>query len=211
MNKKPIVILGGGGHASVLVEILKTQRRKIKAIVCPDNIASRPVFNNIQQLYADEDILQFSSDDIELVNAIGTRPRSTLRYCINEKFLAWGYHFATVISDSAYVSDHAYIGDGVQILTYAVIHPGTVIGNHTVINTRAVIEHDCTIGAYNFIAPGAVLCGQVRTKDNVFIGAGATIIPNIDIEEKGIVTAGAILVTTLRTGKACYPGKALIK
>lgn len=195
----------------MLVEIFKTQQREIKAIICPDDISARPIFDGIQQFYADEDVLQFSCDDIELVNGIGTKPRSTLRYLINERFLSWGYHFATVIHDSAYVSEYAYISEGTQILTFAVIHPGVIIGNHTVINTRSVIEHDCIIGAYNFIAPGAILCGQVRTKNNVFIGAGATVIPNIDIEENSVVTAGAVLVTALDTGKVCYSGRTLIK
>lgn len=195
----------------MLVDILMRQNREIKAIISPDDITSRSVFNDIEHLKSDDDILRFSPASIELVNAIGTAPRSTLRRRINEQYLKRGYRFAKVISDYAYISEHACIHDGVQILTHAVVHPGAVIGVHSIINTGAIIEHDCFIGAYNFIAPRATICGQVKTGENVFIGASATIIPNLSIGNDAIVTAGSVLVSTLDSGKVCYPCKTVIK
>ncbi|MCP2005434.1 UNVERIFIED_ORG: sugar O-acyltransferase (sialic acid O-acetyltransferase NeuD family) [Buttiauxella agrestis ATCC 33320] len=211
MSNRPIVILGGGGHASVLVDILKDQGKEIKAIISPDGIGSRKVFAGIQLFRSDSDIEQFSNQNVDLVNAVGMFPRSTIRHDINEKFIRLGYRFATVISKNACVSEFANIHEGVQILNRVVIHSGATINAHTVINTGAIIEHDCTIGTYNFISPGAILCGQVKTDNNVFIGANATVIPNIEINEGAIVAAGAVLSRTLEKNKICYSGKMLIK
>ncbi len=195
----------------MLVDILMRQHREIKAIISPDDITGRSVFNGIAHLKADDDILRFSPESIELVNAIGTAPRSSVRRRINEQYLNRGYRFAKVISDNAYISEYAQIHDGAQILTHAVVHPGAIIGAHSVVNTGAVIEHDCIIGAYNFIAPRATLCGQVKTGENVFIGANATIIPNLSIGNDAVITAGSVLVSRLDTGKVCYPCKTVIK
>jgi sugar O-acyltransferase (sialic acid O-acetyltransferase NeuD family) len=195
----------------VLVDILLRQNREIKAIISPDDISGRPIFKGIQHLKSDDDIFRFSSSDVELVNAIGTAPRSTLRRRINEKYINQGYRFAKVIAECAFISKYADIHDGVQILTSAVIHPGAVINAHCVVNTGAIVEHDCFIGAYNFIAPRATLCGQVRTGENVFIGAGATVIPNLSIGNEAIVTAGTILTSSLDAGRICYPCRTEIK
>ncbi|WP_342324538.1 acetyltransferase [Kosakonia sp. BYX6] len=211
MNNKPVVIIGGGGHASVLIDILLRQKRDVIAIISPDDINGRKIFSGVRHLRSDNDILQFSPMQVELVNAVGVAPRSKLRQRINENYLSWGYHFATVIADNAIVSDYAEIMPGAQILTRAVIHPGTIIGSHSIINTGVIIEHDCKIGAYNFIAPGATLCGQVVTGENVFVGAGATVIPNLNIGDSGIVTAGAVLVGSLDPGKICYHSRMVIR
>ena len=35
LQRKPLVIIGGGGHASVIVDILKRQKREIVAVMTP--------------------------------------------------------------------------------------------------------------------------------------------------------------------------------
>ena len=211
MSSKPLIIIGGGGHASVLVAMLIRQRRDILAVISPDDISGRACLATLPHLRDDEDIMQFAPEDVELINAIGATPGSLLRRKVNERFLNKGYSFASVISDEAIVSDFAVIHTGAQILTRAIIQPGAVIGSHSVVNTGAIIEHDCHIGAYNFIAPGATLCGDVRTRDNVFIGAGATIIPGMQLDDNAFVAAGAVLVNSLGAGKRCYSVKTVIK
>ncbi|EIE5008330.1 acetyltransferase [Salmonella enterica] len=208
---KPLIIIGGGGHASVLVAILKKQHRDILAIISPDDISGRASIADLPHLCDDEEIVRFATEDVELVNAIGVVPGSSLRRKVSEYFLSKGYRFATVISEDATVSDFAVIHNGAQILTRAIIQPGVIIGSHSIINTAAVIEHDCRIGSYNFIAPGATLCGDVLTRDNVFIGAGATIVPGIHLDKSAFVAAGAVLVNSLGAGEKCYPVKTIIK
>ena len=47
---KPLVIIGGGGHASVLVDVLLAQKRDILAVVCPENITEANVFSDFKHL-----------------------------------------------------------------------------------------------------------------------------------------------------------------
>lgn len=211
MSNLPVIIIGGGGHASVLVDIIKKQKREIKAIISHADVSQRTIFNGIKILHSDHDVLQFSPAEIEMVNGIGASPRSVLRKDITTKYIDWGFKFATIIADNAYISDNVEIAQGGQVLSRAVIHPGVKIHSHSVINTAAIIEHDCVIGSNNFISPGAVLCGQVITGADVFVGANATIIQNINIADKAIVGAGAVLTQSLEVGEICYPAKINIK
>jgi len=208
---KPLIIIGGGGHASVLVDILLLQKREILAVISPDDLSSRCVFNGISHLNSDDDVFMFPVDEVLLVNGIGILPKSSLKQKLNQYFLSHGYQFETVISENAKISPFAKIGVGVQIFSGVIIQAGTKIANHTVINSGVIIEHDCEIGQYNHIAPRATLCGQVETDDNVYIGAGATVINNIKLARNVIVGAGAIVTKALDQNQVCYPSRATIK
>lgn len=212
MNKSlPLVLIGGGGHASVLADILLGQGREILAVICPDDVSARAVLAGIPHLTQDEDITRFSPDSVRLVNGIGMLPRSTFRQRISEKFFAQGYVFETVIASDANVSNFAQVNAGAQILSGARVQTGSIIGEHTIINTGALIEHDCQIGAYNHIAPNATLCGEIRTADHVYIGANATLIQGLILGSQCIVGAGSILKQPLSFGTTCYPAHAFIK
>ena len=59
-SKFPLIIIGGGGHASVLADILLLQGRKILAVIAPNSIEESPTnLNNFKHLKKDKDILQF--------------------------------------------------------------------------------------------------------------------------------------------------------
>ena len=208
---KPVVILGGGGHASVLVDILRAQGRKIKAIVCPDSIAQRGIFAGILHLKQDDDVLMFSTSDVLLVNGIGMLPKSSLKRKVNEYFLNLGYQFETVVSDDAFVSPFAKLSPGSQVFSGAIIQAGATVGEHCIINSGSIVEHDCSIGVYNHIAPGATLCGQVVTEDDVYVGANATVIQNVKLAQGSIVGAGSVVTQSLLSKQVCYPNLNTIK
>ncbi|WP_434341251.1 acetyltransferase [Motilimonas cestriensis] len=209
-NLKPLIIIGGGGHASVLVDILRSQDREILAVVSPDDIAHRSVFIGIKHLKNDDDLLAYRPNEVVLVNGIGMMPRTKIKRKINEKFLSLGYRFETVIADSSIISEYASLGEGVQVLPGAIIQAGAVIGEYSIINSGAIIEHDTQIGCYNHIAPGSVICGQCVTKEDVFVGAGATVIQSINIAEQAFVAVGATVTTNMPASSICYPSRSQI-
>ncbi len=204
-------MIGGGGHASVLADIIVSQGREILAVVSPDDIRQRSVFKGMTQLRNDDDVFAFHKNEVLLVNGIGMMPKSDVKRKINEHFLSLGYQFETVIADSAFVSSKSIIEPGAQILPMAIVQTGATVGRHSVVNTGALVEHDCCIGAYNHIAPKATLCGQVKTEDNVYIGAGSTVIQGISIGRGSIVGAGASINQSLEVNTIAYPARVTIK
>lgn len=194
MSSKPIVLIGGGGHASVLADILLQQGKEIIAVVSPEIVRQRKVFDGIRHFMKDEDVSSYNPEDVMLVNGIGQMPNSVLRSKIERKYKRLGFHFESVIADSAEVSPYSFIEPGVQILNSAVIQTGSIIREGTIINTGSIVEHDCDIGIFNHLAPGTILSGQVKTADYVHIGTGASIIQNIKIGKSSIIGAGAIVL-----------------
>ncbi|KAA8671131.1 acetyltransferase [Vibrio gigantis] len=211
VSNLPIVLIGGGGHASVLADILIRQGREILAVICPDDISQRRVFSGIKQFHKDSDIEQFSPQGVSLVLGIGAMPKSNLREKIAKYFIALGYRFENVIAETAFVSEYATIENGVQIMEGAVIQTGVFIGQHSIINTSVLVEHDCQIGAYNHLAPKATLCGQVKTEYGCYVGANATVIQGVTLGTLSIVGAGAILTKPLPQQSICYPFRSIIE
>lgn len=184
-------MIGSGGHAGVLVDILMRQGQQIHAICDPKPVRNRAVFEGILKINSDTKIFDYSSESINLINGVGMSPNNTHRMSIAKKFRKAGYHFDTVKDPTALVSSYAEIGEGSQILSMSLLQPGVRLGLDVIVNSGAIIEHDCYIGNGTHIAPSAVICGGCHIGDNTLVGANATIINNVKIGESTIIAAGA--------------------
>lgn len=204
MSQKRI-LLGTGGHAKVLTDILTSQNKKIDITVSHEDCITWPPLRDTEHLSSDEDVLLISPNSCILVNGIGSIPNSTLRQDVFNYFNKRGYHFETLIADSAVVSPFVKLDEGVQVIHGAIIQPGCDIGANSIINTGAKIDHDCKLGRHSHIAPSATLCGNVNCGEHVFIGAHSCIIPGISIASGCIVGAGTLLTHNV-TEEACVTG-----
>lgn len=211
MLNKPVLVIGAGGHAAVLVEILRQLDCQILGLVASAPPSTKPIFSGLNCYTSDDDVLKFNAEDILLVNAVGALPGKNLRVQLHEKFKRYGYHFMTVVSPNAIVSDYALLAEGVQLLPGSIVNANAVIGVASIINSGAIVEHDCSIGRFNHIAPGSVLSGDVVTEDFVHIGTGANVIQGIHIGEHTVVGAGATVTKNLASNKTLYVAKPFLR
>lgn len=196
MNK-PIIIIGNGGHASVLTEILLAQKHTIIGFTAPtieDNAF------NLTYLGTDEAIESHNPSDIELVLGIGTIKPSKLREELFNSYNSKNYRFKSVIHSSATIASSVKLGQGVQIMAGAIIQTNTIIADNSIINTGALIDHDCHINAHIHIAPGTIISGGVCIQQGTHIGTGATIIQGIHIGSSCLIGAGAVVVNNIANG-----------
>lgn len=203
----PVIILGSGGHAAVLAEMLRL--RAVRVIGMTDTLRDRwgTTVDGVPVLGDDAILLEHQPGSVLLVNGIGSVNTESLghRRALFEKAKLRGYIFATVIHPSAVVSDTATLGEGVQIMAGAVIQRGARIGDNSIINTRAAVDHDCLIGRHVHIAPGSVLSGNVTVQDNVHVGTAAVVINNVTVGRGALVVAGAVVTGDVGVDK-CVGG-----
>lgn len=203
---KPLVMLGAGGHAAVLAEILLEQKLPLIAVVAPGPIPANSPLAGLKRIASDEQLIStYSPEEVELVNGLGSIPGNNLRWKLFEFFSAKGYRFASVISLKANLSNYLELAEGVQIMMGAQVQTNARIGKNTIINTGAIVEHDCKIGAHNHLAPGVTLSGGVITASQVHIGTGASVIQNIQIGEQAVIGAGATVVRDVPTKQIIIP------
>ncbi len=204
MKEKPVILLGSGGHAKVLLDILLEQNIEILGIAEKDGADLPAELYGVPVIGNDSDVEQYSPDKVGLVNGIGSIGSTVLRHKVYEKFKLQGYSFPQVIHPGAVVSKRAEIGDGVQVMAGAVVNIGTCIRGNSIINTNASVDHDCLIGAHVHIAPGVTLSGGVTVGDGSHIGTGASVVQGIEIGGNVIVGAGAVVVGNIASGKTVY-------
>lgn len=203
----PVVLLGGGGHASVLAEICFQTGRQVLAAICPEVTSEVLMKTDIAHLSDDAALQQFSPQEVELVNGIGALPGYSLRARVGNRSEALGYRFATLISPMAIVSSNVQILQGAQVMPGSIVNAGAHLGAHTIVNTGAVVEHDCTIAEHVHISTRATLCGGVRVGRQSIVGPGAVIGLGVSIGESVIIGAGASVVRDLADGDCFIPPK----
>lgn len=203
---KPLVMLGAGGHAAVLAEILLEQKQPLIAVAAPESIPANSPLTGLKHIASDEQLLNtYSPEEVDLVNGLGSIPGNNLRWKLFEFFSAKGYRFASVISLKANLSSYLELAEGVQIMMGAQVQTNASIGKNSIINTGAIVEHDCKIGAHNHLAPGVTLSGGVMTASQVHIGTGASVIQNIQIGEQAVIGAGTTVVKNVPAQQTIIP------
>lgn len=186
MTEKPrIVVFGAGGHAKVVIDIIRQQGEfEIEAIVDPITTAEELYGIDIRPSYEDLAPQRF-------VIAIGD---NRVRKREFEKMRTTGWSPCTVSHPSAVIAPDVRVGAGTVIMAGAIINPATVISENCIINTGATIDHDCVIGSHTHIAPGCNLAGTVITEEGAFLGIGTKVVPGIKIGAWSVAGAGSVLI-----------------
>jgi sugar O-acyltransferase (sialic acid O-acetyltransferase NeuD family) len=196
----PVIILGAGGHAGALIDILKLRSIKILGITDRDSTKTGQSKLGVQVIGGDDVIAKYLPATVQLVNGLGSVRAGDDRKSLFERFKNCGYGFANVIHPSAIIASDVVLSEGVQIMAGAVVQTGCRIGKNVIINTRAVLDHDCQIENHVHVAPGVVLSGGVKVGENALIGAGATVIQEIRIGQYSVVGAGAVVIRDVMEG-----------
>ena len=191
-SQQPIILLGGGDHAKVLVHILLEAQRQILGFTDPDE--NRLPILDVKRLGDDEVVFKYRPEDVRLVNGIGSVSSTALREQTYDRFKAKGYFFASVMHPYATIASDVRLSDGVQIMAGAILQPGSSVGANAIVNTGAIIDHDCVVGTHAHIAPGVVLSGSVRVGSGAHIGTGACVIQKVSIGARSVVGAGAVVI-----------------
>jgi sugar O-acyltransferase (sialic acid O-acetyltransferase NeuD family) len=196
----PVIIIGAGGHAKVLISVLRPL--KVNVLGMTDVAPNQSVngFEGIPVLGTDDKIFERPPDSVLLANGIGSISLMEKRKDIYIYFKNNGYSFAKVIHTSAIIMGDVQLGEGVQIMAGAIVQPGCVIGDNSIINTGAIVDHDCVIGEHVHVAPGAVISGGVHIGAMTHIGTSASIIQGLNIGENTLIGAGAVVIKDIPSG-----------
>lgn len=190
-----IIILGMGGHAESLTDIIeKQQKYEVAGFVINDDAdkdkkLKYPIVGSDNEL---EEIFQSGIRNAAI--GIGYMGKSDLRESLWRTLKHIGFSLPTVCDPSAVLAQNTLIEEGCFIGKGAIINSNVSIGKMCIINTGAIIEHDCRVEDFSHISVGSVLCGNVEVGSLSFIGANATVIQGRRIGNNCIIGAG----TTIR-------------
>ena len=199
----PVIGFGAGGHAKVVIEILRSmQEYTIVGLLETRSELWHTSVLGVEVLGDDSMTAELKSRGMEhAFIGVGTVGDMQPRRELYEKVLRLGFQLVPAIHAAAIVTPSATIGAGPTIMAGAIVNANTVIGDNVIVNTGAIVEHDCVIGDHTHIATGARLAGGVHVGPGSHIGIGAVVRQEIRIGEGAIVGAGAVVVKDVPAGK----------
>ena len=204
-----IIVLCAGGHARVVIDILRRSGQVVAALVDDNAALHGTQLDGVPIAGADPVVFERDPKSVVLVNALGNAPKtgdSALRprRDLFELFANKGYKFLQVFSLDTVISESAVLGEGCHVITGAIVNPGCTVGADTIINTGAQLDHDCRVGDHSHIAPGAVLGGTVKVGHECHVGAGAVVVQGVSIGDGAVVGTGAVAVKDVPPGATVF-------
>ena len=184
-----MLLYGAGGHAKVIISILKANHEKVTAIFDDDSSKRDLLQIPITGFYK----FDFCPNE-KLIIAIGN---NTIRKILSQKI---SHVFGIAIHPSALVDEIVKVGEGTCVMQNAVIQIDSKIGKHVIINTSASVDHDCILEDFVHLAPGVTLAGNVHIGKNTLIGVGSIVAPGIKIGKDCFVSTGSVVTKDIPDG-----------
>ena len=202
--KRPLILIGGGGHCKSVIEVAESAGYEIKGILDMPDEVGKEVLPGHKVIGIDDEIPQYVEE-------------WDYGYCLDDtsfsklynKVKAAGGRLATIIASTAHVSKYAELGEGTVIMHQAFVNAGAKIGDNCIINTFVNIEHDAEVGNQCHISTGTMVNGECKIGENCFIGSQSVCANCIEIASDIIVGAGSVVRKSIRV-KGIYAGNPAI-
>ena len=188
-----IVIIGAGGQARIVYEILSFDRN-VEVVAFVDNV----IHGNDEQIMGipvlgDHSVIpRLLKDGVRgAIVAVGD---NEIRAAHFEKLRGMGLELVNAIHPTSYIAPSVKLGSGVTVAIGAIIGTGARIGNNVIVNNGAIIDHEDEIEDHVHIGPGCSIAGRVTVKKGVLIGIGSVVREYLTIGENSIIGAGSVVL-----------------
>ena len=205
--KKPLILVGGGGHCKSVMDAAESAGYSILGVLdMPEEVGKEILSTKV--IGTDDDIPAYVGK-AEFVITVGFIKNPATRIKLYNRIKEVGGKLATIIASTAYVSKYATIGEGTVVMHHAFVNAGARVGCNVILNTFTDIEHDAVIGDQCHISTGTMVNGDCKVGNNCFIGSQSVLANGISIGDDIIVGAGSLVRKSI-TEKGIYSGNPAI-
>lgn len=205
--KKPLILIGGGGHCKSVIEAAESAGYQIMGVLDLPEELGKPVLAT-KVVGTDDDIPAYV-DKAEFVITVGFIKSPATRIKLYNKVKEAGGRLATIIASTAYVSKYATIGEGSVVMHHTFVNAGAKVGANVILNTFTNIEHDAVIGDQCHISTGTMVNGDCVVGERCFIGSQSVLANGITVGDDIVVGAGSLVRKSI-SQKGIYSGNPAI-
>lgn len=199
-RKTSIVGYGSGGHASVIIDIIKSQKKyKILGLIDKKNRKNKLL--GIPVIGTDEDLKKIIKKTNKIFLGIANIKNTKKNFEIFNKLKRIGFEIISIIDKSSLISRTVSYGEGFKAFPKVIVNTNCKIGKNVLLNTGCIIEHDCILEDNVQVGPGAYIGGNVLVGKNSFIGLGSRVNNNINIGENCIVGSGSVVIKNIKNNQ----------
>jgi len=196
MGESHMILIGGGGHAKVVLDAALCAGIEIQGFVDDDVDAPMAKMRGCPAYVGSfEDVTKHTRCCLML--AVGDLAlRAGLIARVGDADFA-----QPIVHPSAAVAPSASLALGVFVGAGAVVNADARVCSQGIVNSGAIVEHDCRVGINVHLGPRSVLGGGVHVGDHSLIGIGAVVLPGVKIGSGCVVGAGAVVVEDVGDGE----------
>lgn len=205
--KKPLILVGGGGHCKSVLEAAESAGYSILGVLDMPEEVGKEILSTMV-IGTDDDIPTYV-EKAEFVITVGFIKNPSIRIKLYNKIKDAGGKLATIIASTAYVSKYAEIGEGTVVLHQAFVNSGAKVGKNVILNTATNIEHDAFIGNHSHISTGTMVNGECKVGERCFIGSQSVLANCISVGDDIIVGAGSFVRKSI-SKRGIYSGNPAI-
>jgi UDP-perosamine 4-acetyltransferase len=188
-----MVVIGAGGHARVVLEILRAAaNHRCVGLLDQDPALLGSIVDGIPVLGPPNQLHRLRQQNVRGVAIAVGENRARLSYV--DLVRQHGLELLTLVHPAAVVASSAKIGCACVLAPGAVVAAAAQIGEAAILNTNCVVDHECELDAGVHVCPGALLAGRVRVGRGATIGLGAKVLPCLSIGAGTVVGAGAVVI-----------------
>jgi sugar O-acyltransferase (sialic acid O-acetyltransferase NeuD family) len=201
MKSKKVIIMGGGGNASVvgyaMLDVFhhgNTDLEFVGYLNDRDNVSEiegYPVIGGLR------DIEALIKKNYYFINTIGKIGFMKDRIDLLESLPIPDDRYVTFVHPTAYVAPNVELGVGCIIMPNVSISPGTKLGKCCRVMTNAFIGHNNVIGNYCFFAASSCTGSRLGIGNGVFVSLNATVRERLTIDDFSTVGMGAVLLSNV--------------
>lgn len=200
MTLLPLVLIGGGGHASDVLQAIEAVN------------AARPTYHVVGILDDhDVDPRRFAGrgvahigplDDLAFVDAayVLCLGWPWTRHAVGRRIGERARPASPIVHPAADVGVGVELGPGSVVLGNSHLSPFVRLGAHAVVSYIASIGHDSTFGDHASVMPNAAVSGGVTGGHRVLVGTGAAVREGACLGDDVRIGAGAAVIGDVAPG-----------
>jgi sugar O-acyltransferase (sialic acid O-acetyltransferase NeuD family) len=190
----PLVLIGGGGHASDVLQAVEAVN------------ASRPTYHVVGILddhdvdprrFAGRGVAHIGTvDDVATIDAayVLCLGWPWARHAVAGRIGERGQPAPPIVHPSADVGVGVELGPGSVVLGHGHLSPFVSFGAHALVSYLASVGHDTTFGDHGSVMPNAAVSGGVAGGHRVLVGTGAAVREGVRLGDDVRIGAGSVVV-----------------
>jgi sugar O-acyltransferase (sialic acid O-acetyltransferase NeuD family) len=197
---KDIIILGAGGEALEITEVIKLINRKentwnIVGYLDDNKKLIGTTVSEYKVLGTIDDAVNYPN--AYFISSIGHPNRPELRGEIRKRIPFGDDKLATIIHPSVVICPTAKIGNGCFIQANCVLSTHTVIGNNVLIAYSSNVGHESTIQDDSVVGVNVTITSDVHIGKSVYIGPGAIFRNDLSVGDNTLIGIGSVVTESV--------------
>ena len=183
-----IVLIGSGGYARAVMDIVEKEGKYIIVGLIDNQEAVRTEINGVPVIGSDREIEALSQRMLVEHGIICVADNYSRQRIRNEyQNRVPHFEFVTAVHPNVCVASSVQIGAGTVIMGGVTINANSEIREHCVVNANSSIDHDSLLSDFSSIGPGVNLGGNVSIGHLSYVGIGSAVRQNVVIGSNTVI------------------------